>query len=160
MPESLDAVPLEHWRDPASVFDAIALDAEHCFWLDAGPDALAGWSWVGTGVVEEHSERVRAIPLTSTAEPPWPAGRFRGGWVGWLGYEDAAERAGAPVSVGDRGVPLERWLRAERFVAFDHERRQAWVVAPPTELAGFAASISTDAARAPVSDGGARAPRP
>ena len=25
MPESLDAVPLEHWRDPASVFAAIAL---------------------------------------------------------------------------------------------------------------------------------------
>ena len=80
MPESPIAVPLEGWRDPASVFAAITAGSPHCFWLDAGPDATTGWSWIGTGVVEEHPERVRAVSLTTdSGHDEWEAGRFRGG---------------------------------------------------------------------------------
>ena len=51
------------------------------------------------------------------------AGRFRGGWIGWLGYEDAAGRAGAPTAEADSLAPQELWLRVDRFVAFDHAAR-------------------------------------
>ena len=99
----------------------------------------SGWSWVGTGEVEHNPHRVRDVSLTDTAATPaWEAGRFRGGWVGWLGYEDAAARAGAPVSADDAEVPPEQWLRVDRFVAFDHAHRRAWAVAPADEVVAFA----------------------
>ena len=151
MPESPIAVPLEGWRDPASVFAAIAAASPHCFWLDAGPDATTGWSWVGTGVVEEHPERVRAVSLTTdSGHDEWEAGRFRGGWIGWLGYEDAAARAGAPVSVSDAEVPAERWLRVEHFVAFDHASRRVWAVAPAADAPAFAARVAAADGRLPT----------
>jgi aminodeoxychorismate synthase component I len=153
MPESPIAVPVEGWRDPASVFAAIAAASPHCFWLDAGPDATTGWSWVGTGVVEEQPERVRAVSLTTdSGHDGWEAGRFRGGWIGWLGYEDAAARAGAPISVSDPGVPAEHWLRVERFVAFDHSRRRVWAVAPAAEVHAFATQVSAAVGRLPMLD--------
>ncbi len=145
MPDSLTAVALAGWRDPASVFAAVAADSRECFWLDAGPESSTGWSWIGTGVVEEQPERVRTVSLTpERVAPAWEAGPFRGGWIGWLGYEDAAARAGAPVGVADDGIPLERWLRVERFVAFDHEHRRAWAVAPAGEARAFAEVASAD----------------
>ena len=153
MPESPIAVPLEGWRDPASVFAAIEAGSPHCFWLDAGPDAKTGWSWVGTGVVEEHPERVRAVSLTTdSGHDEWKAGRFRGGWIGWLGYEDAAARAGAPVSIADDEVPAERWLRVERFVAFDHASRRVWAVAPAADTPGFAARVAAADGRLPTGE--------
>lgn len=152
MPDSAIAVPLQAWRDPAVVFAAIAAGASECFWLDAGPDAESGWSWVGIGVVEERPERVRAVSLTSARDGgDWEAGRFHGGWVGWLGYEDAAARAGAPTDAADPEVPPERWLRVERFVAFDHALQRAWAVASPAEADAFAARVEQ-------ADGELRAP--
>ncbi len=143
MSESLIAQPLGSWPDPASVFAIIAEDSQHCFWLDAGPDAASGWSWLGAGEVEHNPHRVRDVSLTDpAAAPAWEAGRFRGGWVGWLGYEDAAARAGAPVSVDDAEVPPEQWLRVDRFVAFDHAHRRAWAVAPADEVVAFAEHVT------------------
>jgi para-aminobenzoate synthetase component 1 len=158
MPESLIVLPVEGWRDPASVFAAITASSQDCFWLDAGPDARAGWSWVGIGAVEERPDRVRAVSLTSSvAAPAAEAGRFRGGWVGWLGYEDAAARAGAPVTAADTDVPGQMWLRVDRFVSFDHARGRAWVIAPAAEVDALSARVHA----APVAGvRGAIAPEP
>ncbi|GAA1989611.1 aminodeoxychorismate synthase component I [Microbacterium pumilum] len=142
MSPPLVAVPLARWRDPASVFAAGPARADHAFWLDAGPGASVGWSWVGTGRPENDADRVRA--LTCAVEPAaddWPAGRFRGGWVGWFGYEAAAERAGAPVATSDPSEPADVWLRVHRFVAFDHGARRAWAVAPADEAPSFAREL-------------------
>jgi len=142
MPDSLIAVRLTGWRDPASVFASIAAESPDCFWLDAGPGTAAGWSWVGSGAVEDRPECVRAVSLTQASAPRADeAGPFRGGWIGWLGYEDAAARTGAPTSVSDPAVPLERWLRVERFVAFDHASRRAWAVAPAERAETFAEQV-------------------
>ena len=143
MPKPLTVLPLESWQDPASVFASVGASSPHSFWLDAGPAAEAGWSWVGTGVPEDEPERVRSVPLTGADRgSAWDAGRFRGGWIGWIGYEGAAARAGAPVSTADPDVPGEQWLRVQRFVAFDHARRHAWAVAPADELDAFAELLS------------------
>jgi para-aminobenzoate synthetase component 1 len=140
MSEPLIAVELTAWVDPASVHDALYAAAEHSFWLDAGPDATTGWSWVGAGTAETGPERVREIVCQAQAGEPWPAGPFRGGWVGWLGYDDAAARAGAPADFDDR-MPRQAWLRVTRFVAFDHTERRAWAVGPAGEAHALAASI-------------------
>src|SRR6478735_3001736 len=146
MSPPLVAVPLARWHDPASVFAAGPAQSRDAFWLDAGPGAADGWSWVGVGTPEPRSEHVRAVPCATAAAPDdWPAGRFRGGWVGWLGYEPGAEAAGAPVS-HEPGVPAERWLRVDRFLAFDHAGRRVWAVAPAADAEAFAREM--DAASA------------
>lgn len=144
MSSSLVATPLERWRDPASVFAALASRADHVFWLDAGPDAQDGWSWVGTGVPETDAARVRAVDCSGSAPADWPAGRFRGGWVGWFGYEPAAASAGAPVAASDLPVPDDMWIRVERFVAFDHGAGRAWAVEPVGEATELAEVLGRD----------------
>jgi para-aminobenzoate synthetase component I len=143
----LSAVGLPDGFDAARAFAGGLAAAEFAFWLDAGPEASAGWSWLGAGVPEPDPERVRAVVCTG---PPRAAewGPFSGGWVGWLGYDDAARRAGAPASTADDTVPQTLWLRVDRFVAVDHARGRAWAVAPADEVAGFAATVQewTDAA--------------
>lgn len=155
MSESLVAVELAEWVDPASVHFALHADDDHSFWLDAGPDAVEGWSWVGAGVAEHDPERVRNTPCAPPSEDPWPAGPFRGGWVGWLGYDDAADRAGAPADF-DEGMPRQTWLRVSRFVAFDHDARRAWAIAAPGEAEMLAAAVS----RVTAPDPAAPAPAP
>jgi anthranilate synthase component 1 len=148
MSEPLVAVGLTEWIDPAAVFLELYADDEHAFWLDAGPDAPSGWSWVGAGTPEQDPAAIRAVDCSRRAAESWPAGRFRGGWVGWFGYDAAAERAGAPAH-HDLDVPNERWLRVDRFVAFDHETRRAWAVAPGTLIREHVAALEAIDGRMP-----------
>jgi len=106
----------------------------HAFWLDAGPEAADGWSWLGEGAPASLSD-VRAADLTASASSveDAAAGPFRGGWIGWLGYEGGAANAGAPVRPDDL-APDAVWLRAERFVAVDHAARRLWAVAPAGDI--------------------------
>lgn len=151
MSEPLVAVALAEWVDPASVHHWLQTGREHAFWLDAGPDAGSGWSWVGSGVAEADPERVRRVVCGKRADAGWPAGPFRGGWVGWLGYDGAAERAGAPARFDER-MPREAWLRVTSFVAFDHGARRAWAVAAPGEAEDLAAEIDRIDRRLPPAD--------
>jgi anthranilate synthase component 1 len=125
MTEDLAPTPVGAWRDPGAVFRSLHARSPHAFWLDAGPDAVDGWSWVGVGVPETDPGRVRAVACAD-ATPDAEGGPFRGGWVGWLDYEDAAARAGAPAAASDSLVPSVRWLRVTRLIAFDHEHRRVW----------------------------------
>lgn len=118
MSDPLAAVELAHRVDPASAFAALFAREEHVFWLDAGPDAADGWSWMGTGTPDDAA-RVRAVGCADAALHDG-RGPFVGGWVGWIGYDDAAARAGAPAGHDDDGVPQERWLRVDRMLGFDH----------------------------------------
>lgn len=117
--------PLPVWPDPADVFCAVAADHADVFWLDAGPDADSGCSWVGWGEAEApevvHAARCAGDERAGGVE------RFTAGWVGWIGYEAGAARAGAPVTADDPVVPAERWLRVRGLVAFDHETGHAWL---------------------------------
>ncbi len=108
---------------PAQAFAALAAEP-HRFWLDAGPDATEGWSWVGAGRPDDPA-RVAATPLSTGAGDGVP-GPLRGGWVGWTGYEAGALEAGAPVHPDPDAMPAVRWLRVERVVGFDHATGRAW----------------------------------
>jgi para-aminobenzoate synthetase component 1 len=139
MSDPLAAADLAEWVDPASVFSSLLADAEHVFWLDAGPAAEAGWSWMGTGTPQDAAV-VRATVCGGGADDG--DSPFRGGWVGWIGYDDAAARAGAPAARDDDAVPHERWLRVERLVAFDHARRRVRVLAHPDALTGLVEAVA------------------
>lgn len=126
--EGVDAVRaqrLEGWVDPAWLFAAHEAQLSAAFWLDAGPAADAGWSYLGTGTPVTTGPGAVSIDGTGGAgavpgEPP-----FQGGWAGWLDYESGAARAGAPVAAATGPA----WLRVDRLLAFDHTRREVWAVA-------------------------------
>jgi para-aminobenzoate synthetase component 1 len=125
VPPAAAPAALGGWVDPARVHALVAAEP-HTFWLDAGPAAASGWSWIGTGTPADPAE-VRAVAVTRDAGPVDPWGPLRSGWVGWLGYERGAADAGAPVSADP--LAAEQWLRVETLVAFDHGARRVWVVA-------------------------------
>jgi para-aminobenzoate synthetase component 1 len=139
MSDPLAAADLAEWVDPASVFSSLLADAEHVFWLDAGPAAEAGWSWMGTGTPQDAAVVHATVCGGGEDDGGSP---FRGGWVGWIGYDDAAARAGAPAARDDDAVPHERWLRVERLVAFDHARRRVRVFAHPDALTGLVEAVA------------------
>ncbi|NYF17066.1 anthranilate synthase component 1 [Microbacterium sp. AK009] len=121
------AVELDAWIDPSQAFLQWAGRHEHCFWLDGEATESGGWSWVGIGSPADPAD-VLAVPLEPRAAPDWRAGRFRGGWVGWLGYEVGAAAAGAPVHPDATEAPSSLWLRASQWYAFDHARRRVFFV--------------------------------
>lgn len=129
---------LEDWVDPAAVFGGIADDG--AFWLDAGPDAADGWSWVGTGLVSGAPDPF----LAHGATEPDAAGPFVGGWVGWFGYDAAAQSAGAPAheGAGGDGDEASLWLRVDRLVSFDHGTGAVWLSAPADEIDAYAEVVA------------------
>ncbi|WP_375384222.1 anthranilate synthase component I family protein [uncultured Microbacterium sp.] len=147
----LAAVALPAWLDPDRAFEAGFAQHPHAFWLDAGPGAAAGWSWVGSGRSEPDPEVVLGTDLTASSGPEDDTGPFRGGWVGWIGYDDAAALAGAPTGPPDTRAPQALWLRADRFLAFNHARRRVWAFAVPDDAAAFAAAASEWIGEAPAS---------
>ncbi|WP_019179037.1 anthranilate synthase component I family protein [Microbacterium yannicii] len=156
MSDLLVPVAVERWADPASVFAARFAQEEHVFWLDAGPGATQGWSWIGTGLPDDP-DRVRRVRAGASADGD-VSGPFRSGWVGWIGYDAAAAAAGAPAAFDDGDVPHEVWLRADRIVGFDHSSRRAWVFAAaqagPALAAAVAATGETWPAPEPAHDVG------
>lgn len=131
VPDAPTRRALSDWLEPADLFDGIS--AAHAFWLDAGPEARDGWSWIGEGAPGERPDPDLADTVPAAAAAGGP---FRGGWVGWAAYDAAAARAGAPAHTDDT-VPGEAWLRVRRVVAFDHGARRVWLHAPADELDDF-----------------------
>ncbi|WP_417562625.1 anthranilate synthase component I family protein [Microbacterium sp.] len=128
-PPPLTLTPLATAPDPADAFAAVAARRRDVFWLDAGPAASGGWSWVGWGeaVDADHVRAVHAVGDRAVSDSPaLDAGPFRGGWVGWAGYESGATRAAAPVHDESGEVDGEAWLRVRGLVAFDHATGRAW----------------------------------
>ncbi|MFJ6652446.1 anthranilate synthase component I family protein [Microbacterium sp. NPDC091313] len=148
-------VPLPSGVSAEHAFAVLDAAEEHVFWLDAGPSARTGWSFVGVGTPEPDPSAVRAVrlgPLRRTR----PRVPFGGGWVGWMGYEAGAAAAGAPVHPAADGVPMQRWLRVDAVVAFSHADRTAQVVGEPDAAAALAARLRTarpPSASPPIEEG-------
>lgn len=158
MSRLLSGAALGSWVDPEAVFVQVFADLPHVFWLDAGPGATAGWSWMGAGSPEPNHGLVRGVEVQGpgadgVGAPDAHDGDtttgFAGGWVGWVGYENGATRAEAPVAPpAADDLPSEVWIRAERWVAFDHTSRSVTVFAQPDEVAGLVVQI--DGCRGPA----------
>lgn len=147
--------PLPAGLDAEAVFCALYASQRNSFWLDsqdAGEDRAERAAYSFMGAVEDadllayriadddaalsagrdllaRMERelgsVEIVEADGEVSPlPFD---FRGGYIGWLGYEAQA------LFDGERGrsssMPDASWMRVRRFLAFDHERGRAWALA-------------------------------
>jgi anthranilate synthase component 1 len=131
----LQRSPLASWIDPADAYLALCGDDTNVFWLDSGPDATSGRSYLGrasrVGTSETDGsmlEFLRAALREGRVEPDGDG--FALGWVGWLGYETRFETMGgvrADRVPDDSGSPTPSnaaFLYVDRAVEFDHAERR------------------------------------
>lgn len=124
---------MPQWVDPAAAYVALAAGHRRAIWLDAGPDAHSGLSYISIPTEQELRENVSAGDVTiferlrysleHDATVDTTAAREDGfalGWVGWLGYELAAHTAGVPTA--DARTPDALFVYADWALEFDHER--------------------------------------
>jgi para-aminobenzoate synthetase len=143
--------------DAEAVFGELYAEREVAFWLDSGapgPDGCGRFSFMGdaegplaellaydvasarvtirTARGIEHADgpllaylddQIRACRTTTSALPF----AFNGGYVGYLGYELKAECGGERAHAAD--APDAAFVFADRFLAFDHEAGDVWLVA-------------------------------
>lgn len=157
--------------DPADAFAALFAGAD-AVWLDAGPDAETGRSYVGTGArvatASIADDRVTVDGTTSeggiletlrrSTGAPAPTAGYPLGWTGWLGYETGAAALGVPYSAG-AGLDAA-FLEVDRLVAFDHGDGSvtivdatsdgAWLAQAAATLRGAAGAADAYAAAHPV----------
>jgi anthranilate/para-aminobenzoate synthase component I len=131
MPRRLRSRTLPGWRDPESVFVALASAAPRVAWLDGG-DAAAGRS-----VIAVHREGAPLLIASGAGEPAAVYAdlasaifddlsderddatvRAAVGWYGWFGYEFGARTLGVPAATTI--TPEAAFLFADRVIVFDH----------------------------------------
>lgn len=135
---------LSRWIDPETAYLRYFSGSPRSFWLDSGPQATSGFSYLGDGTdllradVSQGSvgwstpagnepamtgagvfDALRA-ELVGARESP-PAGEFAPGLVGWLGYEVGASTSGTPAHRSR--YPDAAFLRPRRMLVFDHAAR-------------------------------------
>ena len=132
MRQRLTSVDLGRWVDPADAWAALCEGHEAAFWLDSGPSATTGMSYLGVAsamttdfdgpVLDWLRDQQRDVDTSTVPEG------FRLGWVGWLGYELRSETMSTPRTRQSR-YPDSAWLRIDRCLAFDHATRTVAVYA-------------------------------
>jgi para-aminobenzoate synthetase len=108
------------WVDPEGLVAALAAHHSRVFWLDgaaASPrSSIVGW-------LETHDV---SLALAPGEEPFAPTAQLLAGLssherlVGWFGY---AARTDLPAQRSAGPVPDSLWMRARRYLLFDHDRR-------------------------------------
>ena len=117
---------LDYWADPEEMFSALCARSRNAFWLDCGPNATTGVSYVGVPaslttdfagpVLDWLRDQVLDVDVDAVESG------FALGWIGWLGYELRAETLGVRVERVSR-YPDAAWMFVDRCLAFNHETR-------------------------------------
>ena len=129
------------------VFVGLFADKENTFWIDsaAADPCTSRFSYLGqadneaveifncsedeqqrrtTGEEFLHRlEQSLAVPIACDEHLPFP---FQGGWVGYFGYEMKSLFGADLKHSSDH--PDALWLRADRFIAYDHLQDRYWAV--------------------------------
>lgn len=128
------------WIDPERAFLTLFRDAPQSFWLDGtgrysymgacGRELLRATSRRCERITPSGVEPVDGDPFAVIDEwmsmcnivhnPEWP---FQAGYVGWLGYELKEHCEGGEGPRRDDALPDALFMRADRVLAFDHQRR-------------------------------------
>jgi len=83
----------------------------------------AGVQTFGESVFDYLERRMKTIEFIDNIDMPAP---FKGGYVGYLGYELKADTGGR--NAHRSRTPDAKLIFADRFVVFDHELKENWLV--------------------------------
>lgn len=132
MTRQVQRVRMPQWVDPAAVYLALAKGQTRSIWLDTGPHATSGFSYISIPAEKKLTEKVALgdvtifeqlrLSLEHDAAVDTSVVRVNGfslGWVGWLGYELAAQTAGVPTA--DAATPDALFVYVDWAIEFDHE---------------------------------------
>ncbi|HMH59272.1 MAG TPA: aminodeoxychorismate synthase component I [Galbitalea sp.] len=122
-----------HWVDPAAAFTTLFGDETDVVWLDSGPTATSGRSYLGRAsrVVTSatHGSLVEFLRAELAADRlDAEADGFALGWVGWLGYETRFETMDVPRT-RTSPYPDGAVLYLDRAIEFDHATREVALLA-------------------------------
>ena len=137
---------LGRWVEPAVAWAALCEGEDAAFWLDSGPNAVSGMSYLGvaSAVTTDFGGSVLDWLLAALAEAhdvdtsDAPPG-FALGLVGWLGYELRGETMDVPVERQSR-YPLAALMRVDRCLAFHHATREVTLMALD-DVEGYRAAV-------------------
>lgn len=122
------------WVDPAVAFCAIQAEFPQVAWLDSGPNAQKGVSYIaGTNskpqtfsgdskenVYEWLKDQLNTYSPVDTSA--CGVGGFHLGWMGWFGYELGAATCKVPYTSSE--YPDAAFLFAQWALEFDHQTSQ------------------------------------
>jgi anthranilate synthase component 1 len=125
--------PIGRWVDPAAAFVALFGDDRDVVWLDSGPHATTGRSYMGRASRTVSSESTGSVIDLLRVELaanrlPEATGGFALGWVGWLGYESRFETMSTPRTRVSP-YPDAAFLYLDRALEFDHATGQVTLLA-------------------------------
>ena len=124
--------PLERWVDPASAFVALYAGDKDVVWLDSGPSATSGKSYLGRASRVVTSDTTNSVldflraELADTRMEENGEG-FALGWVGWIGYETRFETMAVPRT-RTSPYPDAAFVSLDRAVEFDHATGEVTLV--------------------------------
>lgn len=126
MTVQLNRQRLEAWVDPAEIFAYLSTRHENVVWLDAGPNATEGYSYLGVGSGElitgntldalTSPSLIPQIPVPSGL--PSQGGPFQLGYIGWLGYELGRSTVG--IEMPESEHPALCFTEVRAALEFDH----------------------------------------
>ena len=132
---------LEALPDPEAAFVSLYAQSEHAFWLDSSrPGARARFSFMGDAsgplaevirheagegepLLDRLQRRLEVLRPTTIPDLPF---EFDCGFVGYLGYELKSECGYASPHQSEH--PDAALILSDRLIAFDHERRQTYLL--------------------------------
>ncbi|MEP6665683.1 MAG: aminodeoxychorismate synthase component I [Nocardioidaceae bacterium] len=160
------------WVEPEDFFVAHAARQPRAFWLDGSgarpwtcrtsyvgwldPEQLSLKYDAGKREVTAHDhETPRVIGddiFAALARDSEPEDALHGGWIGYFGY---AAREDLPARTGAEPTLDACWMRATKYVAFDHERRSVRAVSSVRDRGRWSNAVaamvsSTQPAAAPA----------
>ena len=133
--------------DPENVFLSLYADRDNCFWLDSQSirQGMSQFSFMGCaaqgalltyGAADVASDgggerylaalerALEGTVVRCVDELPF---EFHGGYIGYMSYEMKAALGAATTHRNT--IPDSVWMHVDRFLAFDHQSGDAWLVA-------------------------------
>ena len=125
--------PVGRWVDPAVAFTTLFGGDSDVVWLDSGPEAKSGRSYLAAASRVVTSASIEGSVLdflrAELAENRTDVGEgFALGWVGWIGYESRFETMGG-VRTQESSLPDAAFLYVDRAMEFDHVTREVTLLA-------------------------------
>lgn len=121
---------LDEWVDPMLVHAALVRGYIDTAWLDAGPDATEGFSYLAPVTRLAPGTERETLASISVVNPHYgeisSTPRFTLGWIGWIGYEFGAAALGVPTSPSR--YPDIALGRVDALFEFDHAAHTVSIV--------------------------------